>query len=66
MVTETVFARQGIGRILADAILSKDIPVVQGVIFFTAMIYVLTNLIVDISYSFIDPRVRRSQLKGGV
>ncbi|RUT28965.1 ABC transporter permease [Paenibacillus zeisoli] len=66
VVTETVFARQGIGRILADAILSKDIPVVQGVIFFTAMIYVLTNLIVDISYSFIDPRVRRSQLKGGV
>lgn len=66
VVTETVFARQGIGRILADAILAKDIPVVQGVVFFTAVIYVVVSLVVDLSYSFIDPRVRRSQWKGGV
>ncbi|EIJ82265.1 binding-protein-dependent transport systems inner membrane component [Bacillus methanolicus PB1] len=64
VVTETVFARQGIGRIVADAIMSKDLPVVQGVVFFTAIIYVSLNLIVDISYSLIDPRIRRSQLGG--
>lgn len=61
VVVETVFARQGIGRILADAIMSKDMPVVQGVVFFTAIIYVLVNLLVDVSYSFVDPRIRRSQ-----
>ncbi|MEC0231324.1 ABC transporter permease [Paenibacillus alba] len=61
VVIETVFSRQGIGRILADAIMSKDLPVVQGVVFFSAIIYVLVNLLVDISYVFIDPRVRRTQ-----
>ncbi|QRG70627.1 ABC transporter permease [Brevibacillus choshinensis] len=61
VVVETVFARQGIGRILADAIMAKDLPVVQGVVFFTAIIYVLVNFLVDISYSFVDPRIRRSQ-----
>ncbi|TXK79830.1 ABC transporter permease [Paenibacillus sp. N3.4] len=61
VVIETVFSRQGIGRILADAIMSKDIPVVQGVVFFSAIIYVVINLLVDISYVFIDPRVRKVQ-----
>ncbi|WP_261305143.1 ABC transporter permease [Paenibacillus andongensis] len=61
VVIETVFSRQGIGRILADAIMSKDLPVVQGVVFFSAIIYVIVNLLVDISYVFIDPRVRRTQ-----
>ncbi|MDQ0901212.1 ABC transporter permease [Paenibacillus sp. V4I7] len=61
VVIETVFSRQGIGRILADAIMSKDLPVVQGVVFFSAIIYVFVNLLVDISYVFIDPRVRRTQ-----
>ncbi|NOU86160.1 ABC transporter permease subunit [Paenibacillus sp. LMG 31460] len=61
VVIETVFSRQGIGRILADAIMSKDLPVVQGVVFFSAIIYVAVNLLVDISYVFIDPRVRRTQ-----
>lgn len=60
VVIETVFARQGIGRIIADAIMAKDLPVVQGVIFFSAIIYVVVNLLVDLSYSVIDPRVRRS------
>lgn len=64
VVIETVFARQGIGRIVADAIISKDLPVLQGVVFFTAVIYVSINLLVDISYSLIDPRIRRSQLGG--
>jgi peptide/nickel transport system permease protein len=61
VVVETVFARQGIGRILADAIMSKDLPMVQGIVFFTAIIYVVINLLIDLSYSFIDPRIRRLQ-----
>ncbi|WP_233163328.1 MULTISPECIES: ABC transporter permease, partial [unclassified Cohnella] len=61
VVIETVFARQGIGRVLADAILAKDIPVVQGVVLFSAVVYVVVNLLVDLSYSLIDPRIRRTQ-----
>ena len=60
VVVETVFSRQGIGRIIADALMAKDLPVVQGVVFFTSIIYVVLNLLVDISYSYIDPRVRRA------
>lgn len=60
VVIETVFSRQGIGRIIADAIMTKDMPVIQGVIFFSAIVYVLVNLLVDLSYSAIDPRIRRS------
>jgi peptide/nickel transport system permease protein len=59
VVIETVFSRQGIGRILSDAIMAKDLPVVQGVVLFTAFVYVFMNALVDISYSYIDPRVRR-------
>lgn len=59
VVIETVFSRQGIGRIVSDALMAKDLPVVQGVVFFSAIIYVIVNLLVDLSYSVIDPRVRR-------
>jgi peptide/nickel transport system permease protein len=61
VVIETVFSRQGIGRVISDALMSKDLPVVQGVVFFSAIMYVVINLIVDLSYRIIDPRVRRSQ-----
>jgi peptide/nickel transport system permease protein len=61
VVIETVFSRQGIGRIISDAIMTKDLPVVQGVVLFTAIVYVVVNSLVDISYSYIDPRVRRLQ-----
>lgn len=60
VIVETVFARQGIGRIIADAIMTKDLPVIQGVVLFSAIIYVVINLLVDLSYSVIDPRVRKS------
>ena len=60
VVVETVFSRQGIGRIISDAIMAKDRPVVQGVILFSAIIYTLVNLLVDLSYTLIDPRVSRS------
>lgn len=64
VVIETVFARQGVGRIVADAIMAKDLPIVQGVVFFIAIIYIIINLLIDISYSIIDPRIRRGQLGG--
>jgi peptide/nickel transport system permease protein len=58
VVIEVVFARPGIGRLLVDAILKKDFQVVQGVVLVSAIFYLLVNLIVDLSYSFIDPRIR--------
>jgi peptide/nickel transport system permease protein len=58
VVTETVFARQGLGRVTVDAIITKDLPVVQGVVLFIAVIYLLVNMAVDVCYAFIDPRIR--------
>ncbi|MEI3865489.1 ABC transporter permease [Microbacterium sp. CCNWLW134] len=58
VLTETVFAFPGIGSFLARAIFTRDFPVLQGFIIFIAIAYALINLIVDVSYSFIDPRVR--------
>ncbi len=58
VVIETVFARQGIGRLAVEAILGKDFPTVQGVILFMAVCYVLVNLLVDLSYAWLDPRIR--------
>ncbi len=58
VVVETVFSRQGMGRLLVDAILSKDFPTVQGTVLFVAVIYVLINLLVDLSYALVDPRIR--------
>jgi peptide/nickel transport system permease protein len=58
VVTETVFAIPGIGRLTVDAILRRDYPVIQGVILLFSFAYVLVNLVVDISYTLLDPRVR--------
>jgi peptide/nickel transport system permease protein len=58
VLTETVFAFNGIGRFLRDAIFTLDYPVLQGFIIFIALAYSLINLLVDLSYSLIDPRVR--------
>lgn len=58
VLTETVFAFSGIGRFLRDAIFNLDYPVLQGFIIFIALAYSLINLLVDVSYGFIDPRVR--------
>ena len=58
VVVETVFARPGIGRLIVGSILAKDFPVVQGIILLTATTYVLVNLLVDISYGLLDPRIR--------
>ncbi len=58
IVTETVFAIPGIGRLTVDAILRRDYPIIQGVILLFSGIYVLINLAVDMSYVFFDPRIR--------
>jgi len=58
ILTETVFSWPGIGRWLVDAIFSRDFPIVQGVTLFIAIIFVGVNLIVDILYAFVDPRIR--------
>jgi ABC-type dipeptide/oligopeptide/nickel transport system permease component len=58
VVTESVFARPGIGRLLVQAVLEKDFPVVQGVVLLTTAAYVLINLLIDIAYGIIDPRVQ--------
>jgi peptide/nickel transport system permease protein len=60
VLTETVFNFAGIGQFLADAVFRRDFPVLQGFILFIALAYSLINLIVDVSYSLIDPRVRVS------
>jgi len=58
VVVETIFARQGVGKLLIDAILDKDFPVLQGTVLFVAAAYVLINLAVDLSYAWLDPRIR--------
>lgn len=58
VVTESVFAIPGLGRLTADAILRRDYPVVQGIILIFSAIYVLINLMIDIAYIIVDPRIR--------
>ncbi|BCY18951.1 MAG: ABC transporter permease [Chloroflexi bacterium] len=58
VLTETVFALPGVGTALVNAILSRDYPVVQGFTLVIAIIFVLVNLIVDVSYAYLDPRIR--------
>ena len=58
VITETVFNIPGIGRLVVDAITRRDYPIIQGVIMLCAGVYVLVNLLVDISYTFFDPRIR--------
>jgi peptide/nickel transport system permease protein len=58
VITETVFAISGIGRLLTTAIFAKDYPIVQGVILLITFCFVMANLVVDILYTFLDPRIR--------
>ncbi len=58
VVTESVFARQGIGRLLLVAVLDKDLPIVQGVVALSAVVYGLLNLLADVAHAVLDPRVR--------
>jgi peptide/nickel transport system permease protein len=58
VVTESVFAIPGIGRLTVDAIIRRDYPIIQGVILLFSAVYVLVNLAVDLSYRFFDPRIQ--------
>jgi peptide/nickel transport system permease protein len=58
VVTETVFAIPGLGQLTVDAVLSRDFPVIQGVILLFSVVYVLINLLIDLSYVLLDPRIR--------
>ena len=58
VVTESVYAIPGLGRLTVDAVLARDFPTIQGVILFFSFIYVLINLLIDLSYVFLDPRIR--------
>lgn len=58
VVTETVFAIPGIGRLVVDSVQRHDYPVIQGVLLVSAAVYVLINLLIDLSYRFFDPRVQ--------
>jgi len=60
VVTETVFAWPGVGKLAADAILARDYQVVQGVVLLLAMVFILLNLAVDLIYAWLDPRIRYS------
>jgi len=58
VVTESVFAIPGLGRLTVDAILRRDYPIIQGVILVFSAAYVLINLLIDVCYTFLDPRIR--------
>lgn len=65
MLTETVFSWPGLGRLMVDSIKSKDIPMVLGSVIFLAIMFTVVNLIVDLIYAFIDPRIKSQYKKGG-
>ena len=58
VVTETVFAIPGLGRLTVDAILRRDYPIIQGVVLLFSFVYVVVNLLIDLSYTLLDPRIR--------
>ena len=58
VIVETVFSRPGLGRLIVGGILAKDFPLVQGTVLFVATAYVLINVLIDMAYAFVDPRIR--------
>ena len=58
VLTETIFALPGLGRLVVNAVLSRDYPVVQAAAILTSLLFVLVNLAVDVSYAYLDPRIR--------
>jgi len=64
VVVETVFSWPGIGKYLIDSIYARDYPVIQGFVFIIAAVFVLVNLLVDITYAYLDPRIRYERGRG--
>ncbi|MGB0060443.1 ABC transporter permease, partial [Candidatus Binatus sp.] len=62
VLTETVFNWPGIGRLAADAIFNLDIPVIMGTVLFSAFLIVVVNLLVDLLYAWLDPRIRLAEI----
>ncbi|MBA2947908.1 ABC transporter permease [Streptomyces himalayensis] len=60
VIVETLFTLPGLGQLLASAITSRDVVTVQGIVVFIAVVYVMVNMLVDLSYGLIDPRVRKA------
>jgi ABC-type dipeptide/oligopeptide/nickel transport system permease component len=58
VLTETIFAIPGLGRMLVDAIVRRDYPIIQALLMVVAIVLIGVNLIVDILYAYIDPRIR--------
>ena len=58
IITETVFSWQGIGVLLIDSIAKRDYPMIQGAILIFGLLYILVNLVVDMLYALVDPRIR--------
>jgi peptide/nickel transport system permease protein len=58
VVSETVYAIPGLGKLTVDAVLARDFPVVQGLVMFFSVIYVVINVLVDALYVALDPRIR--------
>jgi ABC-type dipeptide/oligopeptide/nickel transport system permease component len=58
VLTETIFARLGVGRLYAEAVSNKDFPLVQGTTLFVALVYIIINILIDLIYVFVDPRIK--------
>jgi peptide/nickel transport system permease protein len=58
VVTESVFNIPGLGRLVVDAILKRDYPIIHGLILLFSFVYILLNLLIDIAYTLLDPRIR--------
>ena len=57
---DTIFRWPGLGKLAMDAITNRDYPVIQGFVLFTSTVYVVINLLIDICYSWVDPRLRKN------
>ena len=60
MIVESIFSRPGIGSVLVNAVNTQDLPVVVGIVTLVAVVYVVANLVVDIVYTLVDPRLKAS------
>jgi len=65
VITETVFAWPGIGSLLVDSLFYRDYPLAQGIILFIVLVFIVINIVIDVLYAYIDPRVRETLWRGG-